>query len=199
MAKHNSPTAATDVALIAVFAALISASALITLGGAVPITLQMLGVILAGLVLGPWRGFLATSLYLVMGFANLPVFAGGRSGLSVLAGPTAGYLLSFPLATLVAGLVAAWAVRRSSSVTFVWFIVGGVFATALTHVLGVAWWSMLPDWSLATVLPLDVVFIPGDVVKLVIASGVAVGVHKAFPALMAPRVRVAPAASGNAA
>ncbi len=190
MTKNGSQTAATDVALIAVFAALIAASSLITIGGAVPLTLQTLAVILAGLVLGPWRGFLATTLYLVMGFANLPVFAGGRSGLSVLAGPSAGYLLSFPLASLVAGLVAAWAVRKASSLTFVWFIAGGLLATTLTHVVGVAWWSSLPGWNLSSVLPFDAVFVPGDVVKLVIAAGVAVGVHKAFPALLAPRVRV---------
>lgn len=199
MAKSGSPSAATDIALIAVFAALIAASSLITIGGAVPLTLQTFGVILTGLVLGPWRGFLATSLYLVMGFANLPVFAGGRSGLSVLAGPTAGYLLSFPLAALVAGLVAVWAARRASSIIFVWFIAGGVLATVLTHAMGIAWWSMLPNWTFSKVIVADLVFWPGDVVKLVLAAGVAVGVHKAFPALLAPRVRARSAVGPAAA
>jgi biotin transport system substrate-specific component len=199
MAKSGSASAATDIALIAVFAALIAASSLITIGGAVPLTLQTFGVILTGLVLGPWRGFLATSLYLVMGFANLPVFAGGRSGLSVLAGPTAGYLLSFPLAALVAGLVAAWAARRASSIIFVWFIVGGALATLLTHAMGIAWWSMLPNWSLSKVIVADLVFWPGDVVKLVLAAAVAVGVHKAFPVLLAPRARTRSAVGPAAA
>ncbi|WP_028709368.1 biotin transporter BioY [Propionicicella superfundia] len=199
MAQTGTPSAATDVALIAVFAALISASSLITIGGAVPLTLQTLGVILTGLVLGPWRGLLATSLYLVMGFANLPVFAGGRSGLSVLAGPTAGYLLSFPLAALVAGLVAAWAARRGSSLLFVWFLVGGALATVLTHAIGVAWWSTLPNWTFAKAFAADLVFWPGDIVKLVIAAGVAVGVHKAFPALLGSRERRRTAAGPAAA
>lgn len=188
-AKTDRPNAATDVALIAVFAALIAASSLISIGGAVPITLQTLGVILAGLVLGPWRGFLAATLYLVLGFANLPVFAGGTSGVAVLAGPTAGYLVSFPLAALAAGAIAAWAARRKSSILFPWFVIAGLAAALVTHVMGIAWWSLLPNWTLSHVVVFDLVFLPGDIVKLVIAAGVAVGVHKAFPALLAKRQR----------
>lgn len=199
MIKDGSTSVGTDVALVAVFAALIAASSLITLAGAVPLTLQTLGVILAGLVLGPWRGFLAVLLYIAMGLANLPVFAGGRSGLSVLAGPSAGYLLSFPFAAAIAGCVAVWAVRRSRKLIFLWFAVGGLLATTMTHVIGVAWWSMMPDWTFSAVLPLDTLFWPGDIVKLVIAAGIAVGVHKAFPALLSIRRRVRTSPNPSAA
>ena len=93
-AHHLHPSAAaplrppTDVALIAAFAALIAACAVvggIPVGGAgVDITLQTFGVLLAGCVLGPIRGFLAVTLYLGLGAVGLPVFAGHTAGLAVL-------------------------------------------------------------------------------------------------------------------
>ena len=96
-----------DLAYVAVFAALIAALALTpaipigTLG--VPITLQTLGVALAGLCLGAWRGAAAVALYLMVGLAGLPVFSGGRAGLAVLVGPTGGYLIGFVISAWMIG------------------------------------------------------------------------------------------------
>ena len=109
MSDTTKSSTATDLALVAVFAALIAAFSLtpaIPIGIGVPITLQTLAVVLAGLVLGPWRGFLATVLYLAVGFAGLPVFAGGAAGIAVLSKPSIGYLLAFPVGAAVAGLLA---------------------------------------------------------------------------------------------
>src|SRR5690554_1881253 len=93
-------TVATDVALVATGAAFVAVCAMgkvLLPGMAVPITLQTLGVLLVGAVLGPRRGALALLLYLGVGLAGLPVFAGGTGGLGVLGGASAGYLLSFPV------------------------------------------------------------------------------------------------------
>lgn len=175
----------TDLALIAVFAALIAACSLISIGGTVPITLQTLAVVLCGLVLGPWRGFLAALLYLVMGFANLPVFAGGTAGIAVLQGPSAGYLVSFPLVALVAGLIARWAVKQGLQLPFAWFILAAMVGSlAVNHPMGIARWAMLPGWNLQRVLTFALVFVPGDIAKNVAAAGIAIGVHKAFPTLL---------------
>src|SRR5690606_16760404 len=99
----------TDLALIAAFAALICAVTYvgaIPVGGAgVPITLQTFGVMLAGCLLGPVRGFLAVALYLVLGMLGLPVFAEHSSGLGVMTGVTAGYLWAFPVAAFVGGFL----------------------------------------------------------------------------------------------
>src|SRR5215204_6140633 len=70
----------------------------------VPFTLQVLGVILSGLLLGPRYGALAQAIYLLIGAVGVPVFAQFRGGLGVLLGPTGGYLLSYPIAAAVAGL-----------------------------------------------------------------------------------------------
>ena len=72
-------------------------------GSPVPQSLQTLAVLAAGLALGPRGGLAAGLLYLASGALGLPVFAGGASGLSALSGPTAGYLVGFPLAALLVG------------------------------------------------------------------------------------------------
>jgi biotin transport system substrate-specific component len=69
----------------------------------VPYTGQVLGVLGAGLVLGPWTGYASMLVYLVLGLVGLPVFADGGAGVEVLAGATAGYLFAFPLAAGVTG------------------------------------------------------------------------------------------------
>ncbi|WP_367618773.1 biotin transporter BioY, partial [Yaniella sp.] len=73
----------------------------ITLAGGVPITLQSLGVMLAGAVLGPWRGAASMGL-LILGVAiGLPLLAGGRGGIGVFVSPTAGYLIGYVIAPIV--------------------------------------------------------------------------------------------------
>lgn len=72
----------------------------------VPMTMQTLAVLLAGVVLGSRWGGGAVLAYLALGLAGLPVFSDGASGPGPLTGPTAGYLLAFPLAAVLAGLLA---------------------------------------------------------------------------------------------
>ena len=67
-------------------------------GFGVPITFQTLAVMLTGLMLGPGRAFAAVGLYTLLGLAGLPIFSQGRSGLGILAGPSAGYIIAFPIA-----------------------------------------------------------------------------------------------------
>lgn len=99
-------SATTDVALVATFAALIAACAMLTIPvGAVPVTLQTFAVLLTGAVLGPRRAALALGLYLAIGMAGVPVFSAGRTGLVVLAGPSVGYVVSFPFAAAAVGLL----------------------------------------------------------------------------------------------
>ncbi|MCI0433388.1 MAG: biotin transporter BioY [Gemmatimonadetes bacterium] len=75
-------------------------------GSPVPFTLQTMMVSLSGVLLGPWLGAAAQSLYLLAGAVGAPVFAGGAGGLAHLFGPTGGYLLAFPIAAAVTGVLA---------------------------------------------------------------------------------------------
>jgi biotin transport system substrate-specific component len=189
-------TATTDLALVAVFAALVAACTLvpaIPVGIGVPITLQTLGVMLAGLVLGPVRGFLAVLLYVVVGLAGLPVFAQGGAGLGNLVKPSAGYLLAFPLGALVTGAIAMWTrdLRVWRPLTLAASaIVGGIL---VVHPLGILGLMVNAKLSLAKAFAVDLVFLPGDLAKVAIAAAVATAVHKAFPVLLTSRPRRVPA------
>ena len=194
--RSRGTSTATDLALIAVLAALIAAFAAvpaIPVGSVgVPITLQTLGVTLTGLVLGPWRGFAATLLYLLVGFAGLPVFAGGLAGIGVLQRPSVGYLLSFPIAALVTGALAAYFVRRGLRPLYLWLFVAGLGSSVLVvHPAGIIGIALITHVDLRAAFIADLAFWPGDIVKNLAAAGIALAVHRAFPALLVPRKAVA--------
>lgn len=185
------PAVATDLALIAVFAALITAFSIvpsIPIGIGVPITLQTLAVILAGLVLGPWRGLLATLLYIAVGLAGLPVFAGGMAGPAVFGKPSVGYLLAFPIGALLAGMIAKLVVNWVGSKQYAGLFLAGVVGSAAIHALGiVGLWLGVAHLGLAAAAIYDLTFWPGDLAKMFAAAAIAVAVHKAFPAVLATR------------
>ncbi|MEJ7635419.1 biotin transporter BioY [Aeromicrobium sp.] len=178
----------TDLALIATFAALIAVLAVSTAlpfgVNGVPVTLQLFGVFLAGAVLGAKRGFLTVVLYLVVGAAGLPIFAGGTSGLAPFSGPTGGYLIAFPLAALVVGFVVERARRRNTAVTAGVIIAGGIVAEALVWLVGATGISLSADTPLFTTIKSAFAYVPADLVKLVAAAVVAAAVHRAFPTLL---------------
>lgn len=181
----------TDLALVAGFAALIAACALlpaINVGaGLVPITLQTFGVLLAGAVLGPVRGFLAVALYLAVGAAGLPVFSGGAAGLGVFSGPTVGYLLGFPLAAGLCGLIVSRLPRRSLTSAPLVFAAGLVSSAVFIHTLGMAGLVWRADLTWGEAFDVDKVFWIGDVLKNVAMAVVATAVHRAFPDLLGRR------------
>lgn len=184
----------TDLSLVAVFAALIAALAILPgipvgpLG--VPITLQTLGVLLAGVVLGPTRGAAAVLLYLAAGLIGLPVFSGFSGGFGVLAGPSAGYLVAFPLAAFIAGLLAVVVLRRTRRFRVGLLFLACLAASLLTiHPLGIAGLMVNAGLPLREAIIVDAAYLPGDVVKNVLAAALAVSVHRAFPRLLGARAR----------
>lgn len=104
----------TSAALIVAFAALMAVCAQINAPMVpVPMTTQTFAVLLAGALLGAWRGATAVLLYLALGAAGLPVLSDGASGLEHFIGPTAGYLVAFPVAAVLVGAL----YDRAGSVT----------------------------------------------------------------------------------
>jgi len=92
---------------IALFAALICVSSFwsIPLLPGIPIVLKNMVVVLAGALLGTWYGMAASALYLLTGILGLPVFA-NAGGIAAFLSPAGGYLIGYPLGSLVTGLVA---------------------------------------------------------------------------------------------
>ena len=177
----------TDVALVATFAAFVAACALvpaIPTGAGVPITLQTFGVVVAGLVLGARRGFLAVVLYLVVGLAGVPVFAEMTGGLGVLGKPSVGYLLAFPVAAAVAGWLGGLALRARPAWRYPLLVAAGLGSSFLvTHPAGIVGLMARLGIGPGEALAIDLVYWPGDVVKNLLAAGVTLAVLRAFPDL----------------
>lgn len=133
----------------------------------VPITGQTFAVLLAGAVLGSRRGFASQASYLMLGAMGMPVFAGGMAGPAYLAGPTAGYLWSFPVA---AGLL-GWLVERGASCA-TWTLALSLLASdILILACGTAWLAILFHQPAAVVLQWGVVpFVVSNVVKVALVG-----------------------------
>lgn len=130
----------------------------------VPITLQTLVVLLAGMTLGATRGGLSQAGYIALGIAGAPAFAGG---LSALAGSTGGYLVGFVLAAVAVGLI--YEKHRTTSGAIIACIAG----IGIIYTMGCIWLSVLTGGTVAQVLAIGVVpFMPGMLLK--VAAAVAV-------------------------
>jgi biotin transport system substrate-specific component len=186
---------ARDLALVSSFAALIAVMGLpgsIQLfGNAVPITLQSLGVMLAGSILGWRRGALSVLVLLVLVAAGLPLLSGGRGGLAVFVGPSTGYLIGWVLGAAVIGWLVQW---RLPAYPMWWGalanVLGGIGAVYLVGILGQAVATGTSVWVAAGS---SVMFLPGDAIKVVIATAVASAVHRGYPGVTAGR----PASQGE--
>jgi biotin transport system substrate-specific component len=174
-----------DIVLVALFCALIIVLGLIPPipmpGVPVPITLQTFGVMLAALILGSKRAGLVLLLYVGMALLGLPVLPGGRAGMAVLAGPTGGFLLGMIPGAMLAGWLAgrfegsfqAVGSRASGGqVVRYWLacIAGGV---VLVYACGIPWMSAVTGMGLSKALWVMLAFVPGDMLKALIAAIVA--------------------------
>ena len=184
----TSSSPARDIALVAAFAALISASAYvgaIPVGSAgVPLTLQTLTVMLAGCILGPLRGFSAVTLYLALGAVGLPVFAEHSSGIGVFTGISGGYLLSFPVAALLGGFLVKYVARDRRTRAIVVFFCSLAASVLVIHTMGIAGMKLYADVSWREAASWDMPFWIGDLVKTSLVAMIAAEVHRAFPQLL---------------
>ncbi|MGB4593305.1 MAG: biotin transporter BioY [Coriobacteriia bacterium] len=164
--------------LAGLMASLIAAAAWVSIpAGEVPVTLQTLAIVLLALVLDPAAAFAAVGAYVLAGLIGLPVFAGGRAGLAVLAGPTGGFLVGFILGAAAGAWVRRLLASRMSSlaadVLAAITVLGVVYLLGWAHiafVLGVG-----PGGAFtAAVIP----FVLPDAVKAIAAVSLAVAIRK---------------------
>ena len=183
-------TTTTNIALVASFAALTAVCSIIAIpvaALAVPITLQTFAVLLAGAVLGARRGALAILLYLGVGFAGLPIFAQGVGGPATLGRPTLGYLIAFPLAAFVVGLLVERFRARSWVVSTGLVAAAAVVGTLVIYALGVPVMAARVGLTLQEAAIGNLAFVPFDAIKLALAAIVAASIHRAFPDLLGTR------------
>jgi len=132
----------------------------------VPLTMQTVFVVLAGMTLGARDGFYAMVSYLAAGLAGAPVFAGFGFGPAALIGPTGGYLVAFPAAALVAGFAVEKLRGRFAP------LVASTVGLTLILLAGAAYLALLSGASIGTVAAMAVLpFVPGELIKAVAAAG----------------------------
>jgi biotin transport system substrate-specific component len=178
-----------DLALVAVFAGIMAAlgavPAFTPAGLSVPITAQSMGAMLAGAVLGARRGALSMIVFLTLVAVGLPLLAGGRGGLAVFEGPSVGFIVGFPVAALVVGLLTE---LRGAPYSLEWGVpatmVGGI---GVLYVFGISGMMWRADLGFDAAWKAALVYLPGDLVKAVLAAFVARGVHAGYPGLLRPR------------
>lgn len=167
LAARSPRTRALTILIAAGALALSAQFALPIPGTPVPLTLQPLLVVLAGLLLGPVDAAAAMVLYLVAGASGLPVFAPmGAPGLARLLGPTGGYLLAYPVAAAVAGRYGA---GRDAFVSRALAATAGILVIYLGGLTQLA----VLSGSLASAALMGVVpFVAADAVKALVAAAV---------------------------
>ncbi len=134
--------------------------------GEIPINLALFSVYLAGGLLGSYKGAVSMVVYVMMGAMGLPVFSNFRGGLSVLAGPTGGYILGYLFAALVVGMVSTY-----WGDAFWKMAIGMTGGLALCYLFGTIWFVLLTGKGLAAALSTCVIpFLPGDAVKIISAA-----------------------------
>ena len=170
-----------DICFISVFTAIIAVCAqiCIPMPAGVPFTLQTFAVLLAGVILGAKRGALSALIYILLGLTGVPIFTGFRGGFAVLSGATGGFILSFPLMALFAGIFAYISLYKKPSVKIFLISAGLVLCTAVNYLCGAAMFSAitssgLRDAFIACVLP----FILPDIIKIILAGSIGLSVKK---------------------
>ena len=154
----------------ALMAALTAAGAYIAIPvGPVPIVLQNLFIMLAGLLLGGRWGLISVAAYLLAGAAGLPVFAGGTGGVGKFVGPTGGYLLGFAAAAYLIGIISE--MGRGRVAIDVMAMVAG---TLVIYAFGVSWLKLVTGMSFSKALTVGMLpFLIGDALKIAAAIPIA--------------------------
>ena len=183
-----------DYPRIAIFVGLIAALGLLPavyFFPGVPLTAQTLGVMLAGLILGKYRGTLAVLLFEVLVLAGLPLLAGGRGGFSVFVGPTSGFLFGWLAGTWALGLIYENRVKIAEGFKLITaLLLGGI---VVVYGFGLGWLAVAANFNLVPgaeetltfFLTWIWVFVAWDLGKVIVSVLVFYGIKAAYPRALA--------------
>lgn len=150
----------------------------------VPIVLQNIGIFLAGIILGKKYGALSVIVFLLLAAAGLPVLSGGRGGIGVFAGPSAGFLFLYPVVAFGIGFVRDQYFNKINfAVLFVTTLVIGVL---FLDIVGTIIMGFIIHIPVSKAFLLSFTFMPGDIIKAIIASliGITLLNHSRFKSLI---------------
>lgn len=165
--KDNVKSNLLDLVYIAMFAAIITICAQIQIPTTVPFTLQTFGVFAAGGLLGWKRGTLSVIVYVLLGLAGVPVFAGFTGGIGILAGPTGGYIIGFIFTALIVGIMSDKLGRK------IWVLaVSMVLGLLVCYAFGTAWFMVTVEGGMGLYSALGLCvfpYLPFDAAKIAVA------------------------------
>ncbi|WP_040952659.1 biotin transporter BioY [Gorillibacterium massiliense] len=148
---------------------------------AVPITLQTLGVMLAGGLLGPRYGFISMALIILLTALGFPLLH-GAGGMSVLLGYTGGFVIMWPFSAMLIGLLQPFSPKKGWLSSLYSFIILEVFGSLIMYTTGVAWYAHVAHASLAKSMAAACYpFLPGDAIKAAAATAIIAAVRQVFP------------------
>ena len=134
--------------------------------GPVPIVLQNMFVLLAGIILGPVWGLACVGIYLLIGLVGLPVFSGGGSGIGRLFGPTGGYLLGYLPAVFVTASISKGLGKKMSS-----DIIAMLIGSLIVYAAGVPWLKIVTSMTYEKALAVGMYpFLIPDALKIIAAA-----------------------------
>ena len=166
-----------EITLVSLFTALTAVGAFLNIPiGEVPITLQTLFVILSGLILGPKLAALSQIVYLVLGLIGLPIFTGFTGGIQSVMKPSFGFIIGFIFAAYIVGKISDFEEEISSIKIWIASLAGTIviYLFGLPYMYYILNMVMAKGLSFNAILNLGcILFLPGDILKLIVASLVA--------------------------
>lgn len=144
---------------------------------AVPINLGLLGVYMAGGLLGKWGGSAGMGIYILMGLIGLPVFANFQGGPAAVFGKTGGYIFGYIIAAFVTGLFVEKFKNK-------WYfnVLGMVLGLGGCYLFGTLWFMLISKTALIpSIMGCVVPFLPGDVLKITLATFLISKLRKVLP------------------
>jgi len=157
--------------LISLFAALTAAGAFISIPfQPVPFSLQTLFTLLAGMTLGSVSGSVSQVIYILLGVIGLPVFAGFKSGIGILFGPTGGFLFGFIISAYIIGKITEGKAEKN----IFYYLFAGFLGTVIIYFIGVSQLSLVTGIEIKKAVLIGALpFLPGDILKIIAASFIA--------------------------
>jgi biotin transport system substrate-specific component len=168
----------------AIFAAVISVSAFITIPSAVPFTLQTMAIFLTLFIIGGDLGSISIVVYILLGIVGLPVFSGFKGGMGVILGNTGGYIIGFIFMGITHIIISKIVQRADKKMDFKFNLLSGIIGLLICYTFGTIWFYMLYTQNTGPVGIITILswcvfpFIIPDLIKLVVADLIATQVNK---------------------
>jgi biotin transport system substrate-specific component len=176
-----------DMVLVALFAAIMAVLGIIPgihVGvSPVPIVLQTIGVMFAGAILGSRLGALSQIVFLLLVAAGAPLLVGFRGGISHFIGPSGGYLFGYIVGAFVIGFI----LERMKKVTFIKMLIANLIGGVLVlYLFGIPVLAFVTNIAIVDAIKLNYAFIPGDLIKVTIATILSLKLRKALAMYIRP-------------